>query len=186
VILTPGAPPDTAMMPHGPAELLRTSADWAQLRQALDELPACLADLRSPLRERFGALDAVLTECERTARALVARLVECRDRAYPDPGSWTEGRTRYPQPEPTLTLALREWILSLGSERSVALNRQKRLAAACTEILVARAALLTYSLRLHEPAAGPLVRMLGALWVLVAECWKTRPLLSTTDRNDDE
>lgn len=156
--------------------------EWSRLSSALDLLPDCLADLRSPLAQRFGRVGRVLTECEQSARVLVDALVERRDRLYPNPADWHPGGERYPQPEPILNLAVREWILSLGTERSVPLNRQKGMNAALTEILVARASVLTYSRRLHESASGPLVRMLGALWVLVAECWKMRPLLGSPDQ----
>ena len=161
-------------------------AEWPRLTSALDSLPDCLADLRSPLPQRFADLERVLALCEQSARVLVDVLAAHRDRRYPDPTDWQPGGERYPQPEPTLNLAVREWILSLGRERSVPLNRQKRMNAVLTEILVARAAILAYSLRLHETSSGPLVRMLGALWVLVAECWKMRPLLGSPDQKNDE
>lgn len=160
--------------------------EWSRLASALDRLPDGLADLRSPLHRRFGELDSILTECEKCARILVDALTEQRDRQYPRAAAWQPGHERYPQPEPTLILALREWILSLGTEESVPLNRQKRMNAVLTEILVARAAILAYSERLHETSSGPLVRMLGALWVLVAECWKMRPLLGPRDQQNDE
>jgi len=159
---------------------------WTHLASALDQLPDCLADLRSPLTQRFADLEQVLTQCETHARVLVDHFVQIRDARFPSPVDWNSGRERYPQAEPTLNLAAREWTLSLGSERSVPLNRQKRMNAALTEILVARAAILTYSLRLRETSSGPLVRMLGALWVLVAECWKMRPLLGSPDLENDE
>jgi hypothetical protein len=174
------------MEPQDSVAPLAGTADWTKLSGALEKLPACLADLRRPLRQRFLALDSVLADCDESARALIDLLVAHRDLRFADPRSWESVGARYPQPEPTLTLALREWILALGAEPAVPLNHQKRLASALTEILVARAAILTYSERLHEPTAGPLVRMLGALWVLVAASWKTRPLLGTTDREDDE
>lgn len=160
--------------------------EWTLLTFALDALPDCLANLRSPLTRRFAELERVLGQCEQNARVLVDALADYREQCYPDPSDWQAGGERYPQPEPTLNLAVREWILSLGSERTVALNRQKRMNAALTEILVARAAIQAYSLRLRETSSGPLVRMLGALWVLVAECWKMRPLLGSPDRMNDE
>jgi hypothetical protein len=77
-----------------------------------------------------------------------------------------------------LLLAVREWVLSVGHDPGVGLNKQKRLASVLTEILVARAAIETYSTRLQNVSPPDLVRTLGALWLLIAECWKVLPILA--------
>ena len=71
-------------------------------------------------------------------------LVAYRRRHFPDAASWRVVPERYPQPDPMLLLAVREWVLSVGQHPEVGLNKQKRLASILTEILVARAAIETY------------------------------------------
>jgi len=67
----------------------------------------------------------------------------------------------------------------------VPLQRQKRLNKSLTQILVARAGLETYSEQLHDERPDALVRVLSAVWVLVAEIWKARPLLDGGGLGDD-
>ena len=164
---------------------LMTTESWKQLAAALDDLPKCLADLRSPLPIRMKQLGDVLRDAEAHSLELVTYLVSLRNQLYPDPSAWAAVPLRYPQPDPTLVLALREWVMSLGTEPSVPLQRQKRLNKALTQILVARAALHTYSEQLHEDRPDVLVRVLSAIWVLIAEIWKARPLLSSGSTGQD-
>jgi hypothetical protein len=157
-----------------------------RLRSLLDDLPGGLADLRSAPRGRFERLALLMSRIEVDALALIPKLVACRNETFPDPRDWQLTATRHPQPDPTLTLALREWIWSLSSEPTVPLALQKRLNTALTEILIAREGLLTYSKQLCDNKPDGLVRTLNALWVLVAECWKIRPLLSAAVQNTHE
>jgi hypothetical protein len=163
-------------------DVLAHEPAWNALRRGSEELIERLTDLRSPLERRFRDLSAVAARVERAALDLTKALVAYRNRAFPDPVHWQVGRERHPQPEPTRLRAVREWVWSLGVEAHVPLNRQKRLSSALTEILVARAALLAYSANLHDPAPAPLVHTLNALWLLVAGCWKLRPLLGIGGR----
>jgi hypothetical protein len=159
---------------------------WQPLCAALDEIPHCIADLASPAPDRFWRLAAVAAELEASALELIPSLVVFRNVTYPNPAVWRTDGGRYPQPDPTLLLAAREWIWSLASEPRVSMGRQKQLLGVLTEILVARAAIQTYSSRLHEPSLPPLVHTLNALWLLVAECWKLRPLLAWGDGTEHE
>jgi hypothetical protein len=152
--------------------------EWNVLNEALSQLPACLADLRSPWPRRASQLHDLIRSLEQTSLGLVQELVAHRNTFFPDAASWRVVPERYPQPDPTLLLAVREWVLSIGSHPGVGLNKQKRLASVLTEILVARAAIETYSTRLHNVSPPDLVRTLSALWLLIAECWKVLPLLA--------
>lgn len=158
-------------------ERIKQLPEWQCLHSALAAWPESLADLRSPLDSRFIRINELATDMEYSSIKLIPSLIALRDEVYPHPGQWQPGRERYPQPNPTTQLAVREWVCALAREPSVPLNRQKRLSRVMTEILVARTAVQTYSLRLDEPSSSPLVRMLTALWLLVAGCWKLRPLL---------
>lgn len=117
-------------------------------------------------------------ELEVSALRLVNSLVAHRQSLFPDPAAWLAPAERYPQPDPTHLLAVREWVLSLGDQKTVPLTRQKRLGSTLTQILVAKSAVETYSRRLHQASAPDLARTLAALWMLVAECWKLSPLLA--------
>ncbi len=151
--------------------------EWKRLHGALGAWPETLADLRSPLNARLVRMEELAADMESSSLKLIPFLIRIRDRRFPQPGLWQPGKERYPQPDPITQLAVREWVWSLASEPSVPLNRQKRLNRVMTEILVARTSIQTYSLRLEEPSSSPLVRMLTALWLLIAGCWKLRPLL---------
>lgn len=151
--------------------------EWKRLHGALGAWPETLADLRSPLNARLIRMEELAADMESSSLKLIPFLIRIRDRRFPQPGLWQPGKERYPQPDPITQLAVREWVWSLASEPSVPLNRQKRLNRVMTEILVARTSIQTYSLRLEEPSSSPLVRMLTALWLLIAGCWKLRPLL---------
>lgn len=165
-------------MPESAAkESILQLPDWKRLNGALCAWPETLADLRSPLDARLIRMEELAADMETSSLKLIPFLIQLRDERYPQPGQWQPGKERYPQPDPTTQLAVREWVWSLASEPSVPLNRQKRLNRVMTEILVARTAVQTYSLRLDEPSSLPLVRLLTALWLLVAGCWKLRPLL---------
>jgi hypothetical protein len=168
------------------AEPPQRAPAWQPLHAALDEIPRCIADLGSPASERFGHLARVAATLEAAALELISFLVDYRNRTHPNAATWRTDGGKYPQPDPTLLLAAREWIWSLASEPSVSMGRQKRLLSVLTEILVARAAIQTYSSRLHEHSLPPLVHTLNALWLLVAECWKLRPLLAWGDGTDHE
>jgi hypothetical protein len=176
---------DPTMVPHTIASPESAPA-WQPLRAALDELPGCIADLRSPAPDRLRRLADITARLESAALELIYGLVEYRNRVHPNPATWRTGAGRYPQPDPMLLLAGREWIWSLASEPRVSMSRQKRLLSVLTEILVARAAIHAYSSRLHEPSLPPLVHTLNALWLLVAECWKLRPLLAWGDGTEHE
>ena len=152
--------------------------DLNELSRALSSLPDGLADLRSPWSARSARMLELTQVLERTALRLVTNLVEHRNRAHPDPATWLGTSERYPQPDPTHLLAVREWVLSLGAQKTVPLSRQKRLGSSLTQILIAKAAIEAYSKRLRHASAPDLVRTLAALWLLVAECWKLRPLLT--------
>jgi len=152
--------------------------EWNALHEALSHIPSCLGDLRSPWPERALRLGDLLSSLEQTSLGLVQELVDYRRRHFPDATTWRLLPERHPQPDPTLLLAVREWVLSVGHDPGVGLNKQKRLASVLTEILVARAAIETYSKRLHNVSPPDLVRTLGALWLLVAECWKVLPILA--------
>jgi hypothetical protein len=153
-------------------------ADLTELTDVLARLPDGLADLRSPWPARSARMLELVQVLESTALRQVFSLVEHRNRAYPDPATWLGPSERYPQPDPTHLLAVREWVLSLGAQKTVPLSRQKRLGSSLTQILIAKAAIETYSKRLRHASAPDLVRTLAALWLLVAECWKLRPLLT--------
>jgi hypothetical protein len=159
---------------------------WERLHDALDELPSCLADLRVAPQQRFARLELVMRRIEDESLMLIPKLLACRNEMFPDPRDWNLPAKRHPQPDPTLTLALREWIWSLSAEPSVPLALQKRLSTTLTEILVAREGLATYSKQLCNNKPDDLVRTLNTLWVLVAECWKIRPLLATAMQNTHE
>lgn len=168
---------------------IATAADldgWERLQDALDELPGSLADLRSDPRERFSRLQGLIGRIEVESLALITKLVACRDELFPDPRDWQLAATRHPQPDPTLILALREWIWSLSAEPTVPLAIQKRLSTTLTEILIAREGLAAYSKQLCNNKPEDLVRTLNTLWVLVAECWKIRPLLAAATQNRHE
>ena len=152
--------------------------EWGELCAALARLLDGLADLRSPWSVRQAAMLDATHDVESLALQLVNALVAQRDRDFPDPHTWRLPLERYPQPDPTHLLAVREWVLSLGEQSSVPVARQKRLGSTLTQILVAKAAVETYSKRLRQASAPDLVRTLAALWMLVAECWKLRPLLA--------
>jgi hypothetical protein len=173
-------------MASDPITSLERAPAWQPLRAALDELPGCIADSRSPAADRFRRLHEITGRLESAALELIPRLVEYRNRVHPNPATWRTGGGRYPQPDPTLLLAGREWVWSLASEPRVSMGRQKQLLGVLTEILVAQAAIHTYSSRLHEPSLPPLVHTLNALWLLVAECWKLRPLLAWGDGTEHE
>lgn len=151
---------------------------WHELEGALSRLLDLLADLRSPWERRRSELLEATRRMEEAALHLVNVLVTERNRAFPDPSQWVLPSERYPQPDPVHLLAVREWVLSLGPQAGVPLSRQKRLGSSLTQILVARAAVGAYSSRLRHATAPDLVRTLAALWMLVAECWKVRPLLA--------
>ena len=157
---------------------------WAQLESGLQELPGCLADLRSPLGVRFGVISDVVRRIESAALELIPELVGYRDRHFADASKWNDNLRRHPQPDPTLLLAVREWVWSLASEPSVPLVRQKRLGTVLTETLVARAVVQSYSAGLSSHSPQALVRTLGGLWLLVAACWKLRPLLAPGTRHE--
>jgi len=159
---------------------------WARLLETLDEVTDCLADLRSPLPERFERLGRVMQGLEAESLKVIPQMVAWRNAEFPDAATWRLEALRYPQPEPTLVLALREWIWSLSSEPSIPLSRQKRLNKVLTEILVARAALQTYSNQLCDNRPQALVRLLNAVWVLVAQTWKARPLLAGGANGNDD
>jgi hypothetical protein len=158
--------------------------DWADLFTALDQVPCCLGDLRSPWPQRSDDLLKAARQIETSALSLVPLLVAVRNELFPRPEQWHAPFERYPQPDPTHLLAVREWVLSLGTLKTVPLVRQKRLGSALTQILVAKAAVETYSKRLRPASAPDLVRILAALWLLVAECWKLRPLLAGDGPNE--
>jgi len=167
---------DTTSLLDGPV--------WADLFSALDLVPACLGDLRSPWAKRSHDMLTVARRLETSALSLVPLLVAARDELFPRPEQWHAPIERYPQPDPTHLLAVREWVLSLGTLKTVPLVRQKRLGSSLTQILVAKAAVETYSKRLRPASAPDLVRLLAALWLLVAECWKLRPLLAGDGPNE--
>jgi len=152
--------------------------EWNVLDESLGQLPLCLADLRSSWPEQALRLHDLIDSLEQTSLVLVQELVTYRRRHFPDASSWRVVPERYPQPDPTLLLAVREWVLSVGHHPEVGLNKQKRLASVLTEILVARAAIETYSKRLHNVSPPDLARTLSALWLLIAECWKVLPILA--------
>lgn len=152
--------------------------EWRRLHGSLARLLDLLADLRSPWSKRRTELLEVAREMEHSALLLVNEFVSERDRAFPEPKDWRGPVERYPQPDPTHLLAVREWVLSLGEHSDVPVTRQKRLGSSLTQILVAKAGVETYSKRLRHATAPDLVRTLAALWMLVAECWKLRPLLA--------
>jgi hypothetical protein len=159
------------------AKSIVQNPEWLRLQAVLAAWPETLADLRSPLDSRIRRMNDLAADMEASGLKLIQLFVTLRNEVYPNPAQWNPGKERYPQPDPTTQLAVREWILSLTNEPSVPLNRQKRLSRVLTEILVAQAAVQTYSSRLDEPSSSPLVRMLSALWLLVAGCWQLRPLL---------
>jgi hypothetical protein len=152
--------------------------EWRLLSDALARLLDLLADLRSPWPRRRADMLAAARDVESLCLRLVNEFVAERDRSFPDPRSWRLPVERYPQPDPTHLLAVREWVLSLGQCSTVPVAQQKRLGSSLTQILVAKAAVETYSKRLRQASAPDLVRTLAALWMLVAECWKLRPLLA--------
>ena len=152
--------------------------EWRSLEGALAHLLDQLADLRSPWPKRRADMLETAREMEHAALLLVKEFVNERDRTFPEPKDWKVPVERYPQPDPTHLLAVREWVLSLGEQSDVPVTRQKRLGSSLTQILVAKAAVETYSKRLRHATAPDLVRTLAALWLLVAECWKLRPLLA--------
>lgn len=161
-----------------------TLSDWKQLEGALSQLLQFLADLRSPWEQRRTEMLEAAKDVEESAMRLVQDLMTERDRAFPDPREWKLPAERYPQPDPTHLLAVREWVLRLGAEASAPLSRQKRLGSTLTQILIAKAAVETYSKRLRNATAPDLVRTMAALWMLVAECWKLRPLLAGDPSNE--
>ncbi len=152
--------------------------EWRRLNGSLARLPDLLADLRSPWAKRRSDMLETARELEQSALFLVNQFVSERDRAFPEPRQWKLPVERYPQPDPTHLLAVREWVLSLGEHSDVPVTLQKRLGSSLTQILVAKAAVEAYSKRLRHATAPDLVRTLAALWMLVAECWKLRPLLA--------
>jgi len=152
--------------------------DWSKLSLSLSGLPDRLADLRSPWSARRAAMLSLASELESSALRLVINLVAFRQAHFPDPATWRAPLERYPQPDPTHLLAVREWVLSAGEQKTVPVALQKRLGSTLTQILVAKSAVETYSNRLHQASAPDLARTLAALWMLVAECWKLSPLLA--------
>lgn len=151
---------------------------WTELSDALARLPDGLADLRSPWTSRRTHMLELTCHVESASLHLVNSLVAHRNQEFPDPALWRVPAERYPQPDPTHLLAVREWVLSLGALKTMPVARQKRLGSSLTQILVAKAAFETYSKRLRQASAPDLVNTLAALWLLVAECWKLRPLLA--------
>lgn len=157
---------------------LREHSEWQRLQDALARLIPQLADLRSPWGRRRREMLELASEVEHLALFMVQQFVNERDRSFPHPKDWKLPVERYPQPDATHLLAVREWVLSLGAQSDVPVTRQKRLGSTLTQILVAKAALEAYSKRLQHATAPDVVRTLAALWMLVAECWKLRPLLA--------